>query len=150
MAKKTTKHPKMHQIHMGQRSNGTQARIKNLQKHKGTKKPTVEDVPESDDEEYSPPSWKQMSDLLEEGFFFLDEDSDSDSDSEFEDELEEVEEDEFPCLLSNLTFLSDMQTDQLDLSALTHRVCQVTVLRQHGQTRNIMDIRHSHHVFWQI
>ena len=78
---------------MGRRSNGTQARIKNLQKHKGTKKPTVEDVPESDDEEYSPPSWKQTSDLLEEGFFFLDEDSDSDSDSEFEDE--EVEEDEW-------------------------------------------------------
>ena len=118
---------------MGQCSNGTQACIKNLQKHKGTKKPTVEDVPESDDKEYSPPSWKQMSDLLEEEFFFLDEDSDSDSDSEFEDELEEVEEDEFPCLLSNLTFLSDMQTDQLDLSVLTHRVCQVTVLRQHGQ-----------------
>ena len=105
-------------------------------------------MPESDDEEYSPPSQKQMSDLLEEGFFFLDEDSDSDSDSEFEDE--EVEEDEFPCLLSNLTFLSDLQTDQLDLSVLTHRVCQVTVPRQHGQTRNIMDIGHSHHVFWQI
>ena len=69
--------------------NGTQAHIKNLQKHKGTKKPTVEDVPESDDEEYSPPSQKQMSDLLEEGFFFLDEDSDS----EFEDE--EVEEDKW-------------------------------------------------------
>ena len=71
---------------MGQCSNGTQAHIKNLQKHKGTKKPTVEDVPELDDEEYSPPSRKQMSDLLEEGFFFLDEDSDSNSDSEFEDE----------------------------------------------------------------
>ena len=71
---------------MGRHSNGTQVCIKNLQKHKGTKKPTVEDVPESDDEEYSPPSRKQMSDLLEEGFFFLDEDSDSNSDSEFEDE----------------------------------------------------------------
>ena len=34
-----------------------------------------------------------MSDLLEERFFFLNEDSDSDSDSEFEDE--EVEEDEW-------------------------------------------------------
>jgi len=77
---------------MGQHSNGTQACIKNLQQHKGTKKPTVEDVPESDNEEYSPPSQKQTSDLLEEGFFFLDEDSDSDSDSEFGDE--EVEEDE--------------------------------------------------------
>lgn len=54
----------------------------------------------------------------------------------------------FPCLLSNLSFLSDMQTDQLDLSVLTHRVCQVP--RQHGQTGNIMDIGHSHHVFWQI
>ena len=32
-----------------------------------------------------------------------------------------VEEDKFPCLLSNLSFLSDMQTDQLDLSVLTHR-----------------------------
>ena len=59
-----------------------------------------------------------------------------------------VEEDEFPCLLSNLSFLSDMQTDQLDLSVLTHRVCQV--LRQHGQTRNNMDIGCSHHIFWQI
>ena len=54
----------------------------------------------------------------------------------------------FPCLLSNLSFLSDMQTDQLDLSVLTHRVCQVP--RQHGKTRNIMDIGHSHHIFWQI
>ena len=54
----------------------------------------------------------------------------------------------FPCLLSNQSFLSDMQTDQLDLSVLTHRVCQVP--RQHGQTRNIMDIGCSHHVFWQI
>ena len=39
-----------------------------------------------------------MSDLLEEGFFFLDEDSDSNSDSEFEDEEvedEEVEEDKW-------------------------------------------------------
>ena len=133
---------------MGRCSNGIQACIKNLQKHKGTKKPTVEDVPELDDEEYSPPSWKQTSDLLEEGFFFLDEDSDSDSDKEFEDK--EVEEDEFPCLLSNLTLLSDMQTDQLDLSVLTHRVCQVRVPRQHGQTGNVMDIGHSHHVFWQI
>ena len=87
-----------------------------------------------------------MSDLLEEGFFFLDEDSDSNSDSEFKDE--EVEGDKFPCLLSNLTFLSDMQTDQLNLTVLTHRVCQVTVPRQHGQTGNI--IGHSHHIFWQI
>src|SRR3954467_6266555 len=77
---------------MGRHSNGTQAHIKNLQQHKGTKKPTVEDVPELDDEEYSPLSQKQMSDLLEEGFFFLDEDSDGDSDSEFGDE--EVKEDE--------------------------------------------------------
>ena len=43
---------------------GTQAHIKNLQQHKGRKKPTVEDVSESDNEEYSPPSQKQ----LEEGF----------------------------------------------------------------------------------
>src|SRR4051812_44151624 len=52
----------------------------------------------------------------------------------------------FPCLLSNLSFLSDMQTDQLNLSALTHRVCQV--LRWHGQSGNIMDIGWSHHIFW--
>jgi hypothetical protein len=68
---------------MGQHSNGIQAHIKNLQQHKGTKKSTVEDVPESDDWEYSPLSQKQMSGLLEEGFFFLDEDSDGNSDSEF-------------------------------------------------------------------
>ena len=68
---------------MGQHSNGIQVHIKNLQQHKGTKKPTVGDVPESGDREYSPPLQKQMSGLLEEGFFFLDEDSDGDSDSEF-------------------------------------------------------------------
>jgi hypothetical protein len=77
---------------MGRRSNGTQAHIKNLQRRDRTKKPTAEDVPESEDEEYCPPTQKRMSDLLNEGFFFLDEELDGDSDSEFADE--ELEEDE--------------------------------------------------------
>lgn len=77
---------------MGRQSNGTQTHLKNLQQCNRAKKPTIEDVLESEDEEYCPPTWKQTSDLLDEGFFFLDEESDGNSDSEFGDE--EGEEDE--------------------------------------------------------
>jgi hypothetical protein len=44
--------------------------------------------------------------------------------------------------------LSDMQTDQLDLSARTHRVCQVP--RLHGQTGNTMVIAVFRLIFLQI
>ena len=78
---------------MGCQSNAKLARLKKFQ-HGRTKKPTVEDVLESEDEEYCPPAQKQMSNPLDEGIFFLDEEplAYDDSDSEFEDD--EVEEDE--------------------------------------------------------
>lgn len=71
---------------MGRQSKSTVARLKNLRKCDRT----IEDVPESEDDEYRPPARKQRTDLSDEGFFFLD--YDSESDSEFEDS--EVEEDE--------------------------------------------------------
>ncbi|CAA7261901.1 unnamed protein product [Cyclocybe aegerita] len=76
---------------MGRHSKATTARLGNLNHPRRSYKPTVEDVSESEDEDYIPTSNRQP--LLEEGFFFLDEDLDSDSDWDPEDE-EEVEVDE--------------------------------------------------------
>ena len=84
---------------MGRPSKYTQGQQKNLQRRDRTKKTTVEDIMdlEDKDEEYCPPT---QPDLLDEGFFFLDEESDSDSNSEFGDD--EIEEDE----------LKELQTEQ--------------------------------------
>ena len=79
---------------MGRQSKAIQARLKNLQKHVTTpQKAYVEDVTDKEDADYNH-SAKQhgMADLLEEGFFFLDEDSDSDEDSEYgEEDIDEEE-----------------------------------------------------------
>jgi hypothetical protein len=63
------------------------ARLKNLRKCDRA----IEDVLESEDEEFCPPR-KQITDQSDEGFFFLDEELNDDSESEFEDG--EVEEDD--------------------------------------------------------
>lgn len=77
---------------MGRRSNYTVTRFKNLQKCDRTKKSTIEEDPEpEDEEEYCPPVQQPMTDLSDEGVFFMDRLND-DSESEFEDG--EVEEDE--------------------------------------------------------
>jgi len=55
---------------------------------------------------------------------------------------------DYHTLLSNLSFLSDTRTDQLDLSMHTHRDCQD--LRLHGQTVSTMGIALSHPTFLPI
>lgn len=73
---------------MGRQSKSTQARLKNLQKATNTKKATVEDASDKEDEEHSPSTCNSPPDLLAEGFFILDETSDceSDADSDFGDD----------------------------------------------------------------
>src|SRR5271168_5313511 len=58
--------PNVH-ITMGRRSKATIARINNLEKVKNAQQPSVEDVEEDEDMDF------EADDLLEEGFFFLDE-----------------------------------------------------------------------------
>ena len=78
---------------MGQQSKAIQARLKNLQKHVTTpQKAYVEDVTDEEDADYNHAKQHGTADLLEEGFFFLDEDSDSDEDSEYgEEDIDEEE-----------------------------------------------------------
>ncbi|KAJ3502161.1 hypothetical protein NLJ89_g9012 [Agrocybe chaxingu] len=95
---------------MGQHSKATTARLGNLNHPRRSYKPTVEDVSESEDEDYIPTSNRQP--LLKEGFFFLDEDLDSDSDWDPEDNEEvEVDEEELEGLKneSNVHQLSKVQ-----------------------------------------
>ena len=75
---------------MGCQSKCMAACLKNFQKSDRT----IEDVLESEDEEYHPPARNQITDLSDEVFFFQDEEplANDDSESEFEDG--EVEEDE--------------------------------------------------------
>ena len=67
--------------------------MKNLQKHVTTpQKAYVEDVMDEEDADYNHAKQHGMADLLEEGFFFLDEDSESDEDSEYgEEDIDEEE-----------------------------------------------------------
>jgi hypothetical protein len=67
--------------------------LKNLQKHVTTpQKAYVEDVTDEEDADYNHAKQHGTADLLEEGFFFLDEDSDSDEDSEYgEEDIDEEE-----------------------------------------------------------
>ena len=78
---------------MGRQSKAIQARLKNLQKHVTTpQKAYVEDVTDEEDADYNHAKQHGTADLLEEGFFFLDEDSDSDEDSEYgEEDIDEEE-----------------------------------------------------------
>ena len=72
---------------MGQQFKANIARLKNLQKSQTLRKPTVEDVFDEEDM-----NSEQSDDLLNEGFFFLDEDDEmegSDSD-EFDSDDEEM------------------------------------------------------------
>ena len=76
---------------MGQQFKANIARLKNLQKSQTLRKPTVEDVFDEEDT-----NSEQSDDLLNEGFFFLDEDDEmggSDSD-EFDSDDEEMTEGE--------------------------------------------------------
>ena len=57
---------------MGRQSRGLQARLKNFEKPPTVQKSTVEDVTDSEDEDYVPRQQNGLEDLLEEGFFFLD------------------------------------------------------------------------------
>ena len=67
---------------MGRQSKAIQACLKNLQKHVTTpQKAYVEDITDEEDADYNHAKQHGTADLLEEGFFFLDEDSDSDEDS---------------------------------------------------------------------
>ena len=67
--------------------------MKNLQKHVTTpQKAYVEDIMDEEDADYNHAKQHGMADLLEEGFFFLDEDSESDEDSEYgEEDIDEEE-----------------------------------------------------------
>ena len=78
---------------MGQQSQAIQACLKNLQKHVTTpQKAYIEDVMDGEDADYNHTKQHGMADLLEEGFFFLDEDSDSDEGSEYgEEDIDEEE-----------------------------------------------------------
>ena len=79
---------------MGRQSKAIQARLKNLHKHVTTpQKAYVEDVTDEEDADYNHGAKQHgTADLLEEGFFFLDEDSDSDEDSEYgEEDIDEEE-----------------------------------------------------------
>ena len=78
---------------MVRQSKAIQARLKNLQKHVTTpQKAYVEDVTDEEDADYNHAKQHGTADLLEEGFFFLDEDSDSDEDSEYgEEDIDEEE-----------------------------------------------------------
>ena len=79
---------------MVQQSKAIQASLKNLQKHVTTpQKAYVEDVTDEEDADYNHGAKQHgTADLLEEGFFFLDEDSDSDEDSEYgEEDIDEEE-----------------------------------------------------------
>ena len=78
---------------MGRQSKAIQACLKNLQKHVMTpQKAYVEDVTDEEDADYNHAKQHGTADLLEEGFFFLDEDSDSDEDSEYgEEDIDEEE-----------------------------------------------------------
>ena len=72
---------------MGRQSKAIQACLKNLQKHVTTpQKAYVEDITDEEDADYNHAKQHGTADLLEEGFFFLDEDSDSDEDSEYGEE----------------------------------------------------------------
>ena len=67
---------------MSRQSKAVQAHLKNLQKHVTTpQKAYVEDITDEEDADYNHAKQHGTADLLEEGFFFLDEDSDSDEDS---------------------------------------------------------------------
>jgi len=85
---------------MGRPSKNTTSRLKNLKGTSGHQKATVEDITDSEDEIYVPSAQNGPSDLMEEGFFFLDEESCSDEDSDFgdeemdDDELKELETEE--------------------------------------------------------
>ena len=78
---------------MSRQSKAIQACLKNLQKHVMTpQKAYVEDVTDEEDTDYNHAKQHGTADLLEEGFFFLDEDSDSDEDLEYgEEDIDEEE-----------------------------------------------------------
>jgi len=61
-------------IRMGRQSKATLSRVENLRKQKTRQKVTVEDITDSEDKDYTPAVIN--TDLLEEGYFFLDEDFD--------------------------------------------------------------------------
>jgi len=61
---------------MGKQSKAAAARLHNLQKAENVKKATVENASDDEDSDY------QADDLLEQGFFFLDEDISSDDEDE--------------------------------------------------------------------
>ena len=78
---------------MGWQSKAIQAHLKNLQKHVTTpQKAYIKDVMDEEDADYNHTKQHGMADLLEEGFFFLDEDSDSDEGLEYGEENIDEEE----------------------------------------------------------
>jgi hypothetical protein len=92
---------------MGQQSKAIQARLKNLQKHVTTpQKAYVEDISDEEDADYNHTKQHGTADLLEEGFFFLDEDSDSDEDSLYgEEDIDEEELAELKTFTVSMPFL---------------------------------------------
>jgi hypothetical protein len=78
---------------MGRRSKATTARINNLQKSTGPRNATVEDVFNDEDVNY-----EQDDDLLDEGFFFLDDDATEDDSDDCDSEDDEVDEDKLESL----------------------------------------------------
>ena len=84
---------------MGRHSKATKALHSNLRRLKNPQNPSVEDAQASDDEDLD----FEDDDLLEHGFFFLDDESpfeEEDSDASDSDEDEELDEDELDGLIN--------------------------------------------------
>jgi hypothetical protein len=75
---------------MGRRTKAAGSRVTNLEKPGSHPKASVEDVSKDKDQDFVP----EEEDLLEHGFFFVDEEDNTEDESDYDSEDEEAAEDE--------------------------------------------------------
>jgi len=125
---------------MGRHSKAKQTRIQNLRCAQKAQKPYIEDVTDLEDDhiDQGPPQ-DPFGDLLEHGFFLLDEDLGSDSDSDEEDEFytaDETNSETPPSEESLLVFSRMLQEAQLAAAKLEHEAKSEKTSRKRHYTGN--------------